>query len=233
MSSSNSVFDKRLTPETTIDKVEGVLEHFNLPPRTIAWIRRNLKLIQVALVLLLVTVVTWSLYSSYRERHRNAAATALSLAMTDQQSASRQAAMQAVLTEYGSTPSALWARVELAHLEMKEGKYQPAASAYRGILGDLKNSHPLYPLVLFSLAQAMEADGKSGEASGRYSELATIKGYEHLGFFGMARLEEMQGNLDQALNIYQSFLEEVAGNPAYPGMSEEITAQINRLKARQ
>ncbi len=36
---SESAFNKKLTAETNMDKVEGLLEHFNLPPKVIDFIR--------------------------------------------------------------------------------------------------------------------------------------------------------------------------------------------------
>ena len=78
---SDSAFNKRLTAETTLDKVEGLLEHFNLPPRTIRFIRANLRLIQFAIAVLVAAIVFWSLYSSYRDRQREEGASALSKAM--------------------------------------------------------------------------------------------------------------------------------------------------------
>lgn len=232
MSGPESVFQKKLAPETTIDKVEGVLEHFNLPPKFIAFVRRHLRLIQVVTILVVVSVVSWSLYSSSRDRTVAKASSALALAM-EQDGPTRTNELENVVQQYGSTPSALWARIELAHQQMKTREFAEAGNAYAEILGDLKSAHPLYALVLFGLAQAREAEGNYLEATRHYDALKNLQGYEHIGFTAMARLEEMQGNGQQAIAIYNNLLLAMADNPRFSGMEDEVIARINRIKAQQ
>jgi predicted negative regulator of RcsB-dependent stress response len=232
MSAPESVFQKKLAPETTIDKVEGVLEHFNLPPKFVAFVRRHLRLIQLVTILVVVSVVSWSLYSSYRVRTVDQAASALALAM-EQDGSTRTAELENVVQQYGSTPSALWAQIELAHYQMRNQEFSEAGNAYAKILGNLKSSHPLYALVLFGLAQAREAEGVYPEATRHYDALKDLQGYEHIGFTAMARLEEMQGNGEQAIAIYNNLLMAMAEKPRFSGMEDEVIARINRIKAQQ
>ena len=79
--SSENAFNKRLAPETSMDQVEGLLEHFNLPPKVISFIRKNKRRIQGVVGLIIIMVVTWSLYGSYKEKLQEESATALSLAI--------------------------------------------------------------------------------------------------------------------------------------------------------
>lgn len=228
---SENAFNKRLTAETTMDKVEGLLEHFNLPPKAIAFIRRNKSIIKIILIAVIVAVVSGSLYKSYRERIREEASSALATAM--QQTGSDQAeALRKVADTYGSTSSALWAKIELAHLDMKNGAYADAGTKYSGILGELKKASPLYPLVLFGMAQSHEADRKYPEAMSRYDALKNFKGFEHLAYTGMGRIEEMQGNIDQAIAVYNDFLMSIGDDPMLAQAKEEIQSKIARLKAR-
>ena len=229
---SESAFNKRLTEETKMDKVEGLLEHFNLPPKAIDFIRANQRMIQIAIAVIIIAVVAWSLYGSYRERITEEASTALSTALQGEQDTQAQA-LQAVADKYSSTSSALWARVELAHLDMKNGSFADASKKYQAILPDVKTSNPLYPLVLYSLAQSMEGDKRYQEASTQYDLLKDLKGYENIAYLGLGRLEEAQGNTDKAISIYNNFILYMGDDPSFSQAREEINGKIARLKARQ
>ncbi|MDK9707755.1 MAG: tetratricopeptide repeat protein [Desulforhopalus sp.] len=228
---SESAFNKRLTAETTFDKVEGLLEHFNLPPKVIRFIRGNLRIIQVAIAIIVATIVFTSLYSSYKEKIREEAATALSKAL--QQGKDIQAdALLKVANDYGSTSSALWAKVELAHLEMQKGAFADAGEKYRKILAEIDKKNPLYPLVLLSVAQAYEAEKKYPEAAKEYDILKGLKGYEHIGYTSMGRLEEVQGNIEKAIAVYNNFLLSLGEDSSKAQSKEQIEGKVARLKAR-
>ncbi len=228
--SSESAYNKRLAPETAMDKVEGLLEHFNLPPKVITFIRGNKRILQVILLIIIVAVVTWSLYGSYIERIKEESATALSLAIKNDP-VNQQAALSAVIEEYGSTSSAMWAKVELAHLDMKGGSFDKAANQYNELLKQVKITSPLYPLVVFGKAQALEALKSYSDATVQYDVLKEIKGYEHLAYVGKGRIQEAQGNPDKAIAIYNNFLLAVGDDPTFSQAKGEIDAKIARLKA--
>lgn len=227
-----SAFDKKLSAETNMDKVEGLLEHFNLPPKVIDFIRINQRLIQLGIAVVVIAVVVWSLYGSYRERIREEASSALSVALQSEQAA-RADALRAVAEKYDSTSSALWARVELAHLDMQKGLFDEASKQYQAILSDVKTSTPLYPLIIFSLAQSLEGAKRYQEAFNQYDLLKDIKGFEQMAYTGMGRIEEAQGNNDKAIAIYNNFLLSLGDDPAYAQVQTEIDSKIARLKALQ
>ncbi len=229
---SESAFNKRLTAETNMDKVEGLLEHLNLPPKVIDFIRINQRLIQIGIAIIVIGVVFWSLYGSYRERIKEEASIALSVALQVDQ-AKKAEALQSVIKKYGSTSSALWASVELAHLDMKNSSFADASKKYQAILADVKKSNPLYPLVLFDLAQSLEADKQYQEAATQYNILKDIKGYERIAYMGMGRIEEAQGNIEKAITLYNNFLLYMGDDPAFSQDRMEINAKIAHLKALQ
>jgi predicted negative regulator of RcsB-dependent stress response len=229
---SESAFNKRLTAETTMDKVEGVLEHFNLPPKALAFIRANQKALKIALIVILVAVVSGSLYRSYRQKVQDEAASALANAIRHEPSGQAEA-LKKVAEKYSSTSSALWAKIELGHLDMKNGAYAEAGDKYRKILAETKEANPLYPLVLFGVAQALEADKKFAEAVSQYDKLKNYKGFEQFGYDGMERIEEMQGNIDKAIAIYNNFLVGIGSDPSLAQAKEQVENKIARLKARK
>lgn len=228
--STESAFNKRLTEETTMDQVEGLLEHFNLPPKTITFIRKNQRIIQVAIGLIVIAVVAWSLYGSYMDKQREEAATSLSLALGEESDA-RAAALDKVIANYGKTSSALWAEVELAHLDMKNGQFSAAAEKYNTLNKKIKEKNPLKPLVIFGLGQAYEAENKYTEATAQYNLLKEVKGYEPVAYIGLGRLEEAQGNIEKAVAVLNDFVLTAGDDPYFAQSRSEIEAKIARLKA--
>jgi predicted negative regulator of RcsB-dependent stress response len=227
-----NAFDKKLGAETHMDKVEGLLEHLNLPPKAIDFIRNNQRLIQVGIAIIVIAVVFWSLYGSYREKIREEASSALSLALRSDQEAKPEA-LRAVADEYSGTSSALWAQVELAHIDMKNGMFNDASKKYQEVLSDTKAANPIYPLVIFSLAQSFEKEQRYQEAINQYELLKNIKGFELIAYKSMARIEEEQGNVEKAIAIYNNFLLQMGDDPSFLQAEEEINAKIARLKAQK
>ena len=230
--SNESAFNKRLSEESTMDQVEGLLEHFNLPPKAITFIRKNQRIIQVIIGIIIVAVVTWSLYGSHVEKQREEAATALSLAL-EQEPGNTAAALSDVVSQYGSTSSAIWAEVELAHLDMKNSQFSSAAEKYKVLVDKTVIENPLFPLVVFGLAQAYEGDNNYSAAGEQYNILKDIKGFEPIGYIGLGRLEEAQGNIDKAIAVLNNFVLAVGDDPSFGQSRNEIQAKIARLKALQ
>lgn len=227
---TEDAFNKRLSTESTMDKVEGLLEHFNLPPKVIDFIRANKRMIQAAIAIVIVAVVVWSLYGSYRDRITEEATSALSLAMEKKDGHAE--ALRVVIEKYGSTSSALWANVELAHLDMKQGAFSDASKKYAEIIPAVKITNPLYPLVVYGFAQSLEGDKQYQEASSQYDLLKEVKGYEYIAHIGLGRLEEVQGNIDKAIAIYNNFLLSVGEDMSFQQEKMTIDAKIGRLKTQ-
>lgn len=230
--SGESAFEKRYVDPKDRNKLEELLEMFNLPPRAIAFLKTYKRPVQIVLAVVLVVVVSGSLYSSYRERQIEDGASALALALKETGNSQKEA-LESVAAKYGSTPSALWARIELAHLLMTERKFADAAAAYGAIHGEVKSGNPVYALSLYGMAQAEEAAGNIDGAMARYEELTRVEGYMMLGYTGMGRLYEAKGELEQALGLYGQYLAVLGDNPENSGDRMRIESQIARLKARQ
>ncbi len=229
--SSESAFNKRLTAETKMDKVEGLLEHFNLPPKVIDFIRKYQRPLVITLIIIAIAVVSLSLYSSYRKKVVEDASSALSLAMQDT-GENKAAALAAVVDTYGNTTSAKWARIELAHLDMTNGNFAEAAVKYTDELKGVGEKNSLYGLLLFGAGQALEAEKKFTEAVGQYNLLKEVAGYEHIGYAGLARIEEAQGNFEKAFTVYNNYLLNVGDDPSASQARTEIEEKIALLKAK-
>jgi predicted negative regulator of RcsB-dependent stress response len=227
-----SAFDKRHVEASALSDVEGLLEHLNLPPAVIKYIRTHKKKLQIAAALFLVMIVALAVYDSYRGKRIEEAASALAVAL-QKGPEEKGGALAKVASDFSGTTSALWAGVELAHLDMQTGKFAEAADKYQKIRNDLDKSDPLYALTMFGVAQAREANHDYPEAFATYQEIKNIDGYQVIGYTGMARIQETQGKVDSALETLNEFLTTMADKPATDPGKQFVEEKISRLKARQ
>lgn len=230
--SGQSAFEKRYVDPKEQSDVEGLLELFNLPPKVISFLRNNKRAVQIGLALIIIIVVSVSLYGSYKEKKIEAAASTLALALKETGTAQNDA-LKGVVEKYAGTASAQWAKIELAHLAMKARDYTGASIRYTEIHKELKASNPLYGLTLFGMAQAEEAQGNSDAAYALFEELKDVEGYQLTGYTGMARIYEAKGEFEKALGIYGQYLTVIGDSADTAGQKAQIEEKISRIKARQ
>ena len=227
-----SAFDKQQVQQSSQSEDSGLLEHLNLPPVVIRFIKRNKKNLQRGIIAVVTVVVCLSLYSSYRSSRIQKASAALAVAMQAVEP-QRHESLLSVAVDFSGTPSAHWAMAELAHEQMKAGNFKEAADQYGDVRKKTKTTDPLFALLTFGLAQADEAAGTFEGAIVEYQALQKIAGYEREGVTGLARIYEFQGEVKQALDVYEGYLATlIAQIPDDPARAE-IEEKIARLKAMQ
>ncbi|MBE0585016.1 MAG: tetratricopeptide repeat protein, partial [Desulfofustis sp.] len=145
------VFVKPYVDERDKNNLEGLLEQFNLPPAVIAFVKRNKRAIQVAAAVIVVAVVAWSWYGSYRHDRIEQASAALAEAV-DHDGPELIAALTAVEDNYRGTDSALWAGIGRAHELAKSGEVDQARQTYLKIREQTGASSPLGPLLTYGIA---------------------------------------------------------------------------------
>lgn len=227
-----SAFDKQQLQEISHSEGSGLLEHLNLPPVVIRFIKKNKKNLQIGAAVVGLVIISLTLYSSYRSNRIQKASVALVEAMQAKES-ERHKALVNVTTEFSGTPSAHWASAELTHELMKSGKFKEAAEQYGALRKEISGSDPLFALLTFGLAQADEAAGLLDAAAVEYKALQKIVGYEGEGFTGLARVYESQKNVPQALAVYEEYLATFTGQNQNDPAKLAVDEKITRLKAMQ
>ena len=210
----------------------GLLEELNLPPRIVEYVRRNQRNIYIVFTLLVVGVISWSLYGAWDEKRTERSGSALAAAK-EESGAARLAALQGVQSEYSGTKAALWAQIEYAHEESKNGNYAEAAAQYLLIRGKTERTNPLYPLLTLGIAQTREGEGDFPSAFVEYEILKDINGYRSIGALGAARLHEMRGEREKALAVYEDYLSSFEGAQSDAFDREFVQGKILQLKAKQ
>jgi predicted negative regulator of RcsB-dependent stress response len=210
----------------------NMLEHLNLPPKVVKFLKKNLRTIIIAILVIVVCSLAWAVYNVYKEKKINNSSSSLASALREPD-ATRQSALQKVVAQFPDTDSARWARAGLAHIDLKNGKFKNAAEQYEKIKAEIKPSNPLYYLVSYGLAQAQEAAGEYDESLKGYQALSETDGYRGIGLLGMARIYEIKGKPNQALSAYEQYMATQDGGNTNDPERAIVSEKIGRLKAKQ
>ncbi len=224
-----SVFDKPYQDDRDKNNLEGVLEQFNLPPSIIVFFKTYKRLIQIGVATVIVVVVAWALYGSYRDNRTEKASQALSTA-EELEGQPLIDALAEVADNYRGTDAALWATVARAHALVHADRHEEARQAYQAAVGKIGKKSPLHPLLTIGIAQTSEALGDFAQASGAYESLKTIAGFGEAAYLGLGRLHELQGEPEKALEVYEAYLATAATAGSF-GQRAFVEEKITRIKA--
>ncbi|MCP3931645.1 MAG: tetratricopeptide repeat protein [Bacteroidetes bacterium] len=228
--SGESAFEKLHVDEKRKADLGSLLEELNLPPKAVEYVRRNQTVIYVTIIIVILAIISWSMYGTYKDKKINQSSSALATAKKEPVSV-RIEALQKVVTDYGDTKASLWATIELAHEDVKNKKYEAAVEKYASARNEIKENNLLFPLLTYGIAQAFEAEGKYSQAMGEYITMKTMEGYKGIGFMGTARILEIQGKMGQALASYEEYLSTFTGEDLNNPDKILVQEKISFLKA--
>jgi predicted negative regulator of RcsB-dependent stress response len=226
-----SAFDPKKIELHSVSPGIGLLEQLNLPPKAIAFIRKNQRAIWLVVSLCVILAVAASAYSSYSEYRAGKAASALDAALAA--APDNRQLLENVAKEYGSTSSGLWAQIELAVIEEKEGQLPQVISRLAEINSGLAAESPLKPLILTKLAGLYENGRQYDKALAHYTELATNEGFAAEAYRAMGRINEQLGKKEAAAAMYTQYLETAGSSPGQGTTDptrEMIQYRLNLLK---
>jgi predicted negative regulator of RcsB-dependent stress response len=215
----------------------GVLDQLHLPPALITFLQKNQRVIWRIVIVAAVAVTAVSLYSSWREHTLSKAATAYDQAVEIADAPQKRAALQKIADDYASTPSALWSRIALAHLDQQEGKTKEAAAKLAAVETEVSAKNVLKPLLLVNLGGLYEQDKQFDKAEATYQQLKGFKGFEPMALDSLGRVYEAMGQKDKAVQMYQQYMgltelskekKEDAPVRSFPER-ELVQASLNRL----
>lgn len=233
MAKQQSPFDLKHIEETAAVETSGVLDQLNLPPALTNFLRKKQRIIWIVVGIIAAVVTVVSLYNSYRNYTLNKAAEAYDQAlMLD--GGPKKVALLKVVDSYGSTPSAIWSQVELAHLDQAAGEVKGAIEKLTAISSGLKENNLLKPLILVNIGGLYEQDKQPEKALSVYQELKTLKGFEAQAVNSLGRVYETQGNKEKAIQMYQQYLtlttsQGIASQQDDPARAM-VRAKLNRLQ---
>ncbi len=225
-----SPFEKKYVDESTKADLPGVLDQLTLPVAFVEFVREHQQKIKIIAIVAVVVTVAWSLYDSYRtnriEKSVSALYNGLQVSGSD-----RQKSLEKVIGEYKGTAASTWARIELAHNDMKNGNFSEAVQKYRSIREGVDKSNPLHSLLTYGVALALEADKKYGESRVEYESLKGVVGFDSIGVLGVGRIYEIEGKKEDAIKVYEQYLSSFEGAQENNPDKIVIEETIARIRA--
>ena len=204
------------------------LEHeLNLPPKLVAWVRENLKYIEIGLIVFIVVLLSWTGLDYYHQNRLINSSNALTAARAKDDETARRDMMKKVADRYSGTASGTWAAIYLANDSFAKGEFAEAAVAYQAILDKISSDDPARLPVAYRLALTLENNGKSGDALEIYRSLAGEKGFVYLANLSAGRLLEASGDKSAALAAFRAALD---GVPAGSGEHDFLTIKVADLE---
>lgn len=228
--SAQSLFSKKNIESQQPDTRRGLMEELNLPPEFIAFVRRNTRNIQIVLISVVVLVLAWVFYDYYTELQEKKGASLLASGLQAESSEQRVQTLESVISDYGRTDAARWSRLELAHIDYKEGRYEAAAAKYKEILDALPATSPLAPLTRLNLAQSYELAGQYDQAIVQYGKLKQAAGFTSQALLGLGRVHMAKDDPAQARQAYEELLASLEENPD-PVIKSQVEAKLTVLDA--
>ncbi|HEB68221.1 MAG TPA: tetratricopeptide repeat protein [Desulfobulbus sp.] len=219
-----SAFDRNRIETSAVSQTSDILDQLNLPPAMTLFLRKNQRAIWVIVSILVITVVSVALYDSYSNYQSKQAVSALDTAK-QAEGEKRVELLQQVTEKYASTPSALWARVELAKIASEKKDRATAIAELKNVDGSISGNNPMKPLVLYRLAGLYEENGDLDTAIGLYQELAVFTGFTADAHYAMGRVYVAMDKKPEAIaqyNQYLSLTEKAGGN----GQQDPVRARV-------
>lgn len=230
--STQSFFSKKNIQSQQPDTRSGLLEELNLPPGLISFIRKNTTQIQIGLICIVVLVLGWVFYDYYTVMQDQKGASLLASGLQIESTEEKVKVLENVIKEYGRTDAARWSKLELAHIDNKEGRFEAAVAKYKEILGALPAGNPLAPLTRLNLAQSYEQAGQYDEAIAQYKLLKESTGFAQQAYLGLGRLYMAKEDAAQARMAFTELLSSLEDTAAPdPGLKSLIEAKLAALDA--
>ncbi|NOX79629.1 MAG: tetratricopeptide repeat protein [Deltaproteobacteria bacterium] len=225
-----SPFDRQ-SIENKAAHEEGLLDQFHLPAAFVAFLRKYQRRLWIITGCIAAIVIIAVMFESFRTYQHNKAVTALTTAL-QAKGAKKQELLAKVAKQYGSTPAALWSRVELAHIAARNGHIDKALQGLAAVNREVSAENPIKPLLLANLGALYMKNNNLDSALASYLELSSFKGFDADAYRAMGRIYELRKENAKAVAMYKKYLSLSAANgglAADPDLTI-VRAKIKRLQ---
>ena len=230
--STKSLFSKKNIESQQLDTHRGLLEELNLPPGFIAFIRKNSRNLQIGLICVVLVILSFVFYNYYSEMQEKKGASLLSSGLQTEATDQRVYVLESVIRDYGRTDGARWAKLELAHLDYKEGRFAAAAAKYEEVLDALSADTSLVPLTRLNLAQSYEQADQYDQAITQYNILKKSPGFNNQVYLALGRIYMAREDPVEARKAYEELLNSLDDDTTLdPVLRSQVEAKLASLDA--
>jgi len=228
--STQSLFSKKNIQAQQPDTRRGLLEELNLPPAFIAFVNNNARNLQIGLICVVVLVLAWIFFDYYTGMQEKKGASLLASGLQTELTEQRAQILENVISDYGGTEAARWSKLELAHLDYNEGRFEAAVAKYKEILDDLPADSFLAPLTRLNLAQSYEQAGQQDQAITQYNLLKKSIGFTNQAYLALGRIYMAKEDQVQARKVYEELLVSLE-DITDPALMSHVEAKLAMLDA--
>jgi predicted negative regulator of RcsB-dependent stress response len=228
--SAQSLFSKKNIQSQQTDSRRGLLEELNLPPALISFIRKHSRNLQIGLLSVVVLTLGWIFFDYYTEMQEKKGTSLLASGLQTDSVEQRVQVLENVIKDYGRTDAARWSKIELAHLDYNEGRFEAAAAKYREILDALPADNSLVPLTRLNLAQSYEEAVQYDQAISQYNLLKKSTGFSNQAYWALGRIYMAKEDPIQARRNYEELLASLKED-ADPALISQLEAKLATLDA--
>jgi len=228
--SAQSLFSKKNIQSQQTDSRRGLLEEMNLPPALISFIRKHSRNLQIGLLAVIVLTLSWIFFDYYTEMQEKKGTSLLASGLQTDSVEQRVQVLENVIKDYGRTDAARWSKIELAHLDYNEGRFEAAAAKYKEILDALPADNSLVPLTRLNLAQSYEEAGQYDQAISQYNLLKKSTGFSNQAYWALGRIYMAKEDPIQARRNYEELLASLKED-ADPALISQLEAKLATLDA--
>jgi predicted negative regulator of RcsB-dependent stress response len=205
--SAQSLFSKKNIKAQQPDTHRGIMEELNFPPQLISFVRENARNLQIGLVCVVILVLGWLSYDYYTKAQEKKGASQLASAMQLEETDEMARMLENVINDYSRTDAARWARIELAHLDYREGRLDAAVAKFEEVIDELSKDNPVLPLVRTDLAQSYEKADKYDQAIVQYGILKDSPGFKEEAHLALARIYRAKDEPAKARQEYEELMD--------------------------
>ena len=228
--STQSLFSKKNIESQQPDTHRGLLEELNLPPGLIAFIRKNSRNLQIGLICVVFVVLAWIFYNYYNEMQEKKGASLLASGLQTEAVEQRVQILENVISDYGRTEAARWSKIELAHLDYNEGRFEAATAKFKEVLDAIPADNSLVPLTGLNLAQSYEEMDQYDQAIAQYNLLKKSTGFSNQAYWALGRIYMAKEDPVQARRTYEEFLGSLE-DTSDPALISRLEAKMAALDA--
>ena len=228
--SAQSLFSKKNIQSQQTDSRRGLLEELNLPPALISFIRKHSRNLQIGLLSVVVLTLGWIFFDYYTEMQEKKGTSLLASGLQTDSVEQRVQVLENVIKDYGRTDAARWSKIELAHLDYNEGRFEAAAAKYKEILDALPADNSLVPLTRLNLAQSYEEAVQYDQAISQYNLLKKSTGFSNQAYWALGRIYMAKEDPIQARRTYEKLLASLKED-ADPALISQLEAKLATLDA--
>ncbi len=182
------------------------------------------ELIALALIIVL-GAIGWTMFQYQRERQETKAS--LLYARAEMSKTGQEKFLKEIIRRYGGTSAALQAHMDLFDFYYQKGDLDKALSEIKAVKKRAKGDMKVF--VTLGEGYLFEEKKDWAKAQVDYEKAAQADiGLEYLAWLDLARVSELSGNLDKAVQYYREFI----GLKPQGAILDFVEVQLSKLEAK-